>query len=79
MLSLDFVVEKDGTKYVDAPTLIPTVCHYSLQRDALQIYRMSEYSEALAATHGSTLQNSFSYAILKKYITDNIDAQFIEW
>ena len=79
MLSLDFVIEKDGTKYVDAPTLIPTVCHYSLQRDALQIYRMSEYSEALAATHGSTLQNSFSYAILKKYITDNIDAQFIEW
>ncbi|MBQ2733507.1 MAG: CapA family protein [Clostridia bacterium] len=79
MLSLDFVVEKDGTKYVDAPTLIPTVCHYSLQRDALQIYRMSDYSEELAKKHGSTLQNSFSYAILKKYITDNINAQFIEW
>lgn len=79
MLSLDFVIEKDGTKYVDSPTLIPTVCHYSLQRDALQIYRMSDYNEELAKTHGSTLQNSFSYAILKKYITDNIDAQFIEW
>ncbi len=79
MLSLDFVIEKDGTKYVDTPTLIPTVCHYSLKRDALQIYRMSDYSEDLAKTHGSTLQNSFSYAILKKYITDNVDAQFIEW
>jgi hypothetical protein len=79
MLSLDFVVAADGTRYVDAPSLIPTVCHYSLQRDALQIYRMSDYSEDLARTHGSTLQNSFSYAILKKYITDAISAEFIEW
>lgn len=79
MLSLEFVVDADGTKRVEAPTLIPTVCHYSLQRDALQIYRMSDYSEDLARTHGSTLQNSFSYAILKKYITDAIPAEFIEW
>lgn len=79
MLSLDFVVKEDGTKYVDAPTLIPTVCHYSLNRDALQIYRMSDYTHTLASAHGSTLQNPFSYDMLKRYITDVIPTEFIEW
>lgn len=79
MLSLDFVIDENGEGHVEAPKLIPTVTHYSLKRDALQIYRMSDYSEALAKTHGSTLQNSFSYAILKKYITDALDDEFIEW
>jgi len=79
MLSLDFVIDENGEGHVEAPKLIPTVTHYSLKRDALQIYRMSDYSEALAKEHGSTLQNSFSYAILKKYITDALDDEFIEW
>ena len=79
MLSLDFVIDENGEGHVEAPKLIPTVTHYSLKRDALQIYRMSDYSEELAKEHGSTLQNSFSYAILKKYITDVLDAEFIEW
>jgi len=79
MLSLEFAIDENGNKTVESPRLIPTVCHYSLNRDALQIYRMSEYSQALAAKHGSTLQNAFSYDILKKYITDTISAEFIEW
>ncbi len=76
MLSLDFVVTPEGEKRVENVKAIPTVCHYSLSRDSLQIYLMKDYSEALASKHGSTLQNAFSYSILKGYtnsISEYID------
>ncbi len=76
MLSLTFNLSASGEKSVSDVRIIPTVTHYSLQRDGLQIYLLSDYSEELAKKHGSTLKNAFSYEILKRYY-NVIPAEFL--
>ena len=55
----------------------PTVTQNRLNRDALQVYRLQDYSEALAAQHGSTLKNEFTYALLQKFIKETVSAEFL--
>ncbi len=76
MLSLTFRLSPAGERSVEEARIIPTVTHYSLERDGLQIYQLSDYSEELAKKHGSTLQNAFSYDILKRYY-NVIPAEFL--
>lgn len=76
MLSLTFRLSPAGERSVEEARIIPTVTHYSLERDGLQIYLLSDYSEELAKKHGSTLQNAFSYDILKRYY-NVIPAEFL--
>ena len=77
MISFDFVKSPSGETSIENPLFIPTVCHYSMDRDALQVYRLEDYTEALAAQHGTNVHNAFSYAIAEKYITDNISPEFL--
>lgn len=77
LCTFDLVKNADGTTAVENPMCVPTVCHYSLNRDGLQIYRLEDYSEALAAQHGSTLKNEFTYALLQKFIKETVSAEFL--
>ena len=84
MLSLTFRIDADGTKSVENPKLIPTVTHYvqdpaSEHREGLQLYRVSEYTEALAAAHGTNVHNAFSLSILRAFYTSVIPEVFLEW
>lgn len=75
--TFDLVLEPDGSKRVENAACVPTVCHYSLTRDGLQVYRLEDYSEELAAQHGSTLKNAFSYALLQQFIRETVDASYL--
>lgn len=77
LISFDLVKSPDGKTSIENPQFIPTVCHYSMDRDGLQIFRLEDYTEELAAQHGTNVHNAFSYAIAEKYITDNIDPAFL--
>lgn len=77
LCTFDLVKNADGTTAVENPMCVPTVSHYSLNRDGLQVYRLQDYSEALAAQHGSTLKNEFTYALLQKFIKETVSAEFL--
>lgn len=77
-VSFEIVLDKDGGKSIENVKFTPTVCHYSLSRDSLTLYKLSDYTEQLAAKHGSTLKNQFSLALLKKYLTNTIESKYLE-
>lgn len=81
LLSLDIAVSAQGEKSIENVKLIPTVCHYSLKRDSLAIYQLSEYTDELAKKHGTTLRPesnyTFSVSIAKKFVTDIISSEFL--
>lgn len=77
MINFDLVMDSDGKVSYESPVFTPIVTQYSLRRDSLHIYKFSDYSEELARQHGSTLKNDFSYSILKRYITNNIDSRYL--
>lgn len=63
MMSFDIVRDESGNVSVESPTFIPTITHYSMNRDSLQVYLLENYSEDLAKTHGCLLHSTdFTYA-----------------
>lgn len=83
------IVKEPGEKaHVEAPTLVPTVCHYTAntavkdsldlyKRENVKIYWLSEYTEELAGEHGSQNWNFFNLNTLKGYVKDTIPAEFL--
>ncbi len=78
--SFDIVKEGD-TVTLENVKVIPTMCHYSMERDALQIYTLENYSEELAQAHGAQLKSAeygdFDYSTLKKLVTTAVDEDFL--
>lgn len=77
LLTFDIVAEAGSKPYIDNVVFVPTVTHYSMNRDSLTLYRLADYTEALAAAHGAQKNGAFTLATLKKYVTDTIDAEFL--
>ena len=78
MLTFDVVLEPSGTCRIEEPVFRPTVTHYSMNRDGLQIYMLEDYTEALAAGHGCKLYTTdFSLAWIDRYVTSVIDRSFL--
>lgn len=77
ILTFDLVKDADGSTYVDAPLLVPIMCHYSMKRDSLMLYKLEDYTEELAKAHGAQLNGSFTYSQLKKLVTDTIGEEFL--
>jgi poly-gamma-glutamate synthesis protein (capsule biosynthesis protein) len=73
----DAVISADGQKSIESVRLVPTVCHYSMNRDGLQVYRLDDYTEALAAAHGTNKHNPFSLAVASSYVDDTIKETFL--
>ncbi|MBQ7670959.1 MAG: CapA family protein [Clostridia bacterium] len=84
------IVKNAGTGEVtiENPVFDPTVCHYTAnmavldsldyyKRENIKIYRLAEYTDALASGHGSQKWNSFSLATLKGYVNSTIKPEFL--
>lgn len=76
-LSFDIVKEKDGEARIENPVLIPTMCHYSMTRDSLQMYLLEDYTEAQLKAHGSQLKGAFTMQTLYGYVKDTISPEFL--
>ena len=73
-----FDIVKDGdTVAIENVGVIPTMCHYSMTRDSLQIYTLEDYSEELAQAHGSQLKRSFTYDYLLSRVKDTVSAEYL--
>ncbi|MBQ8697319.1 MAG: CapA family protein, partial [Clostridia bacterium] len=73
-----FDIVKDGdTVAIENVGVIPTMCHYSMTRDSLQIYTLEDYSEELAKAHGSQLKRSFTYDYLLSRVKDTVAAEYL--
>ncbi|MBO4220633.1 MAG: CapA family protein [Clostridia bacterium] len=78
MASFTIVKEEGMAPYIENPLIIPTVTHYSMNRDGLQVYLLENYSEELAMLHGCRKNDStFTFARAVKYVTDTIDQDFL--
>ena len=77
ILTFDIVCETGSEPYIDNVVFVPTVTHYSMTRDSLALYRLSDYTPELAKAHGAQLNGAFTYDTLKRYVTDTIPAEFL--
>ena len=77
MLTFDVVME-DGVCRIESPVLNPTVTHYSMNRDSLQLYMLEDYTDELAGKHG-TLKHSadFSLKWIYKHVRSIVDEDFL--
>ncbi len=82
MVTFDIVKNEDGVK-IEKPVWHTTVTHYNQKRLGLQIYRFEDYTEALAAAHGTRIvgntaaKREFSLDWIKNYVTKNIAPEFL--
>lgn len=77
ILTFDIVCETGIDPYIDNVVFVPTMTHYSMTRDSLALYRLSDYTPELAKAHGAQLNGAFTYDTLKRYVTDTIPAEFL--
>ncbi|MBQ9134304.1 MAG: CapA family protein [Clostridia bacterium] len=88
ILSFDIVKSADGVITIENAQVDPVVSHYKTDtskkdnqnlhvRYASRVYLMRNYTEALANEHGSQNWGAFTFADLKKYITDNTSSEFL--
>ena len=75
-----FDIVKQGDKVtIENAALIPTMCHYSMDRDGLQVYKLEDYTNDLATQHGSQIQYTgpFTYDTLLKLVKDAVNTSFL--
>ncbi len=61
-------------------SFVPLVTQYGTEYSNVRVIPWDSYSEELASEHGIRAKNSnFSYAYLKKLITDTIPPEFLHW
>lgn len=77
MVTFEIVQSPNGELHIENPIFNPTMCHYSMNRDGLQMYMLEDYTEELAKKHGSQLHGAFTLDTLKEYITKNIAEEFL--
>ena len=77
LLTFDIIAEPGSEPYLDDVVFVPTVTHYSMNRDNLALYRLSDYTEAMAAQHGAQKNGAFTLATLQGYVNSTIPAEFL--
>lgn len=79
--SFDIVRGEGGEISIENPVMNPVVCHYEADssktdsqgfatRSGLALYMLEDYTEELAARHGSQLYGSFTLSDMYGYVTD---------
>ena len=87
-VTFDIVSEKGEEPHVENAVFTPTVCHYTAntavldsldyyKRENVKIYKLSEYTEELAKSHGCQYWTAFTLDTLRGYVTDTIDPEFL--
>ena len=78
MLTCDLVKNADGVS-VEDPKIVPLVCHYDADHRGHTVYKLSEYTNALASLHGTQNEpneRAFTKEFLIEIYENNIDASF---
>ncbi len=75
MLTFDVVME-DGACKIENPLLNPTVTQYSKNRDSLEVYLLEDYTEELAALHG-TRSSGFTLSWIYQHVRSIISDEFL--
>ena len=78
ILTLDIIKNKDYT-YIDRAQIYPVVCHYSTAYTGHKIYFLRDYTDTLAKSHGTCLQQNekpFGRETLIAYYENNIPPEF---
>ncbi len=85
---VSFDIKNDNGNFtIENVVMNPIVCHYYADPDKLDnqdlptrysisLYKLSDYTEELASSHGSQLYGQFTLNTLYDYFIDNIDAEF---
>lgn len=78
IISFD-IARRGGKITIENPLLTPTMFFYGENQFGTHIYLMDDFSEKLASKHGTIIYgHRDSYDRLKKYVTDNIPAEFLK-
>ena len=80
MLTFDVVMDDSGKCALENVVLRPTVTHYSLNRDGLQIYMLEDYTDGMAEIHGTTLKENpapFTLQWIYSHVRSVIDEAFL--
>lgn len=81
MLSLEVTVE-NGVSKVKEASVIPIVCHCNETHREYRVYKLYEYTDALASTHGTNDEankRKFNMNTLEGYYFENIQEKFREY
>ena len=76
------VISKGGAKpYVDNVKFLPTVFFYGMNYYSTHLYKMEDYTDAMAAKHGTQIYNNYaSSAQMRKFVTDIISPEYLpDW
>lgn len=78
MISFD-IVKKGSSTHIEDPVFTPTVYYFDGNFYSNCVYYMTDFTEALAASHGvgAAYGNATSLAKLRSYVTNCIDAEFL--
>ena len=77
ILTFDIVKDEKGDAHIEEPLLVPMMCHYSMTRDSLKLYRLEDYTAELAMAHGAQLNGAFSMETLYGYVKKTIPDEFL--
>ena len=89
--TITFDIVKDaatGAVTIEDPVFDPSVLHYTAntavmdsldlyKRENVAIYRLVDYTEALASSHGAQNWGAFTLSTLTGYVTSTIDPKFL--
>ncbi len=77
ILTFDIVEDDLGETKIENPMLVPMMCHYSMKRDSLKLYKLEDYTEELVFSHGAQLNGAFTMSTLHGYVKKTIDSEFL--
>ena len=77
-----------GEVSIEDPVFDPSVCHYTAntavmdsldlyKRENVKIYRLVDYTDALAAEHGCQEWDKFNLSTLRDYVMSTIDPKVL--
>lgn len=79
ILSFNVTVTEGEKPVISDIKLTPTVTHYEWGYANLSIYKLSDYSQELAAAHGVRQYSSFSYDYIIDFLKNVVDEQYLDF
>lgn len=80
-VTFDIIQVDDNKPYIDNVQYVPTVFFYGMNYYSTHLYFMQDYTEEMAKKHGTQIYGNYaSIAKMRKYVTDNISAEYLpDW
>ena len=78
ILKFDVTIDEGKVPAISDIKLIPTVTHYDWEYANVRIYKLSDYSEELAAAHGVNEFDDFSMDYIENFLKDVVNEKFLD-